>query len=95
MTLAQKILRQILPALVFCAVASFRCAGMCAEAGKAEDWRISREADHFRSVATERFMEGVDQAGNDDPRYRNGDRLVRFCVCRTYRENRQGVCDRY
>ena len=57
MTRAQQILRQILPALVFCAVASFRCAGMCAEAGETEDWRISREANHFRSVATERFME--------------------------------------
>ena len=59
MTLAQQIRRHALPALVLCAVASIPCAGICADAGQAEDWRISREADHFRSVATERFMESL------------------------------------
>lgn len=51
--------KHVLPALVICAAASFPCVGLCADAAGVKDWRISREADHFRSVATEAFMEAL------------------------------------
>ncbi|MFA6148379.1 MAG: class I SAM-dependent methyltransferase [bacterium] len=56
-TRLRQIGKLILPAIVIFAAASFPRPGYGADAAEVTDWRISREADHFRSVATDRFME--------------------------------------